>query len=577
MKKRILTLGVVALGLLGGGCVSEDIDGLQKQIDELNGKIGDLEETQKQDLLNAMAAMEAKLAEMAANGDADYTALMEQLRLMQEEVANNASAIYYGNLTSDVEYAAFESQGATIVTGRVLINDVNQLSKLAGVKMIGGELSLMTAVNNMELDALQSVGGDLIVSGVEESSSLSLPSLTSVAGNLTVKDNTELTAVNAAELVFVDGGLSLEMNPKLEAFTLPKLDQVKEININEGVKVSNWQTDPGPLANLDLSYANVTDGVNIQYVAGGALTLGQIGGGLVMENTGISKLEAKTTMLDGGLTLQYNSSLSEVMLDEVAKVYGDIVIKFNNADSGIGGGISGGMTSLPAFEKLTEIYGNVYVVANSKMNELVGFNAVTKIEVPNDNSGDSGKIEITDNGSEIPVVNVFEALETAKKGYSTIDVIVRVKTNWLKSFSSLKNARKVEVDLEIPTDGTGGIGIGSSAVNSANYTDAKFQGFDALEYVHGIKLDLSDVTDFHDTALGKLSSFRSYQNDTYYIYLSMPEEGVSLCAMSSLLNAIKDGDFDNNFNTSSREAIFTEGWTHVDRDTAVARLTAGCQ
>ncbi len=254
-----MPLLLVALVALMGSCVGDDIDNLQNQIDDLNEQVDQLEA-----LLAAIADLQASITALQAEveaGDSEladqYASLLNSLTLLEEEVANNASAIFYGNLLTNEDFEAFKTQGATIVTGKVIATSQAHIDALAAIKMVGGNLNI-SGGTTVSLDALQNVGGSLYVTELmEEGVSVSLPALASVGDAVMVTNNPALTSFMADALVLINAELQTMGNPMLTSLSFMALDQVASIYINEEWIGNPDYTGRGSLVEAKLSSTNV--------------------------------------------------------------------------------------------------------------------------------------------------------------------------------------------------------------------------------------------------------------------------------------------------------------------------------
>ncbi|BDD00844.1 hypothetical protein [Persicobacter psychrovividus] len=554
MKKKVLILGLVASVLATPGCVNDKIDGLQQQIDDLNSKVGELEKSQQEALLNAMAAMEVKMAALSSERDADYEQIMEQMRLMQEEVANNSDAIYYGNLLTDADYEAFATQGATILTGKAVLKSADQYQKIAAAKLVGGDL-LISGLAEVDFEMLQTVGGHLSVSAFQDGGKVTFSKLTSVGGDMVIAEGAGLTAVDAPELVLINGGLTSEMNDALTSLTLPSLDQVSDVLVDGYLEDDPTYLHLGVLSALDLGGAHVTDNVAVSYVSGGELVLGTVGGSFECVMTGLTTISSATTMLEGGLVLDRNFAVETVDFESLEKLYGELNISSNDNSYDWEATESTGLSELPAFSALTEIHGSVIINNNGNMTEAIGLNAVTTFV--------GEKISISTSGPKtLDVISVFNELTEVKAStYGFADVEVFAYASWFKSFSKLERTNDLRLALKAVQLG-GGI---SSVQNTAN---VRLDGFEALNTVRYLNLDAGDVTEFN--ALGSLDRFLSYGD---YLYLTMPkDENVGLCSMEPIFNKINNGDFEG----GNKKATFSFNWANMETQEAITQLLTPC-
>lgn len=551
---RIKTLSCLVLaGMLSlSSCVEGDINDLQNQIDDLTSKVENLELSQQEALLAAIASLEADLA--ALNSE-----LVGDLELLQEEVESNANAVYYGNVITDADYIALAEQGATIITGRVVVASDANIQALANVKLVGKNLEIMVG-GTITMDALQSIGESLIVADVNIDASLSFAKLSSVGGNFEVMNNSGLTSVVADELVLISGGLSSVRNLDLTTFSLAKLDKVGEIYIDEQVP-DDFDNPAGELAMLDLSSTNVANDVEIHYLgAVENLTLGSIGGDFECEFSEVAKISIDGVSIDGDFVLDNNKFLAALDVANLSRIEGKLTIS-NNFDWNTPGS---GLTTLPSFDALTFIGGDVSISNNSNLISAESFNNVTEVR--------GATIDFSSNGN-LDIINIFNALvETANPASSWGDnshanITIYANTFWFNGFGSLVNAQNVNVSVAktagVFNEETGGFEPGGDT--------AKFDGFGSLVEVSTLTITASEVTEFN-----AFSALNNFNNFATYFTLYMPSDvNVGLCSMSPILTRIKNGDFDSSWN-ANKKAVFNYNWSEQDRDAAIEQLLTSC-
>lgn len=552
MRIRIFTCFLLAGVLLLNSCVQGDIDELQNQIDDLNSKVEDLERTQQEALLAAIASLQADLALLNSE-------LVGDLELLQQEVENNANAVYYGNVITDEDYALLTAQGATIITGRVVISSDAHVQALADVKLIGKNLEIMGG-STITMAALQSVGENLLVSNISEDATIDLSTLSSVGGDFEVMNNSGLTSFIANELVLISGGLSTMKNDALTTLSLAKLDQVDEIIMDEYFADDPEYINIGALAMLDLSSTNVNGDVEIHYIgAVENLALGSVGGDLICEYSDVAKITLDGVSINGDFVLENNKFLSSIDVSNLSRIEGQLRI-VSNFDWNTPGS---GLTTMPSFAALTYIGGNVYIASNSNLTSVEAFNNVTEVR--------GTDIEFSANGN-LDNLNIFNALvNTANPGtqwgdYSHASINVNANTFWFTGFNSLVEA----LNLNVSIAKTAGVFNEVTGEFEPGGDTSKFEGFDNLTDVSVLELTVSEVTEFN--AFGALNNFKNYQT---YLIVSMPNDPtVGLCSMEPIFTKIKSGVFDNYNGT--RKAVFTLNWSEQDRDTAIDQLLAPC-
>jgi len=328
--RRLLSLMLVALIFAFSGCMKDDLNDLQDQIDQLNQKVDDLEKTQQQELLTAIAQLQATITALETTNAEQYAEMLANLQTIEDEVANNAAAIYYGNLLTDADFAALKSQGATIVTGKVVASKAEHYMALANVKLIGGSFTAQGNVN-VDLKMLETVGEDLLINGIKGDVSVAFEKLASVGGDFKLM-NTSITSCTADELVLINGKLYVENNPTMASLSLAKLDVTKEVYIN-----GFWNDDPeliglGSLTMLDLSSTNVLGDLHIEYVSGGVLNVGEVDGSFYLGNTKLTELVLGSVVIEGDFTLQYNGNLATTDFSTLTNIEGNVSVSFNSTD-----------------------------------------------------------------------------------------------------------------------------------------------------------------------------------------------------------------------------------------------------
>ncbi len=560
MTRKIYTFLFLFFIVALSGCLKDDLNDLQDQIDDLNQKVGDLEETQQNQLLQAIQQLQTALQELESNTDARYTALLENLQLIEDEVANNATAVYYGNLLTDEDYAKFTEQGATIVTGKVTATTADHFEALASLKLVGDDM-IITSDMSINLQNLENVGNDLLITGVAGDAVIQLPALGSVGGNLEVTMNPAMVEFVADELVLVNGALQVSKNDKLLAVSFAKLDMADELYINEYFEADPEYIFVGKLSSINLSGVDVKNDVHISYIAGGTAEIGSVGGEFNVTYTGLTTISILSEKIGGNFTLQYNSVLNEFVADNLKEIEGNVDISFNDNGYLWTQETRTGMVNMPSFSALETIMGDVTIVGNNELKSLEAFNNVTLVR--------GSKIEIGSNGTDVENILVFDALTTAGANqFASIDININANTNWFDGFGSLAKAKYIYLNIKRPSEGFGGgIGIGVSTVTDV----ARVDGFDSMTEISSMFMDLSEVTEFN--AFPVLDNFQNFQT---YLEVWMPSDtNVGMCSMANILNKIKDGAFDVSWN-ENRKAVFRYNYMEMDRDSAVDQLLSTC-
>lgn len=554
MKKKFIPfLLLIAFTLSFGGCVGDDIDDLQNQIDELDQKVDELEQAQQAALLAAIADMQAAIAALSGDVDEQYATLLANLQSLEEEVANNKDAVYYGNLITDADFTAFTNQGASIVTGKVVATTQAHVDALALAKMIGGNLTL-SGGTTITLPALESVGGDLSITEVADTdAAVSLPVLASVGGDFDIYNTITLVSANMSELILISGNLTVENNTEFTTLNMAKLDL-----INGNIEFDELNpTDPnqwGNLVSIDLSSVNVQGYVECRYLGFGAeLNFGTVKGDLSIIETGIAKLEILNQSYEEDMNISGNKSLNTLSFPLLTTIKGDLTIYYNKS-----------IPNLNAFNNVTIIEGDIVIDSNG-FESLEAFNNVIEV---------GGNISITGNGN-LESIDVFNNLDGFYENGSRLsssrlkDVTISGGCKWFTGFNKLEEVRNLDLMLY--------------QTQTANYEregQCQVDGFDALTYVYTLNLELTEVIGFN--ALPVLADFGNKYGS--YLKVDMPindpeyrdvNNPLSLCSMSEILTSVKNGAFDV---SPSSEAIFFDvmDWNEVDRDAAIDELLAPC-
>lgn len=563
MKLKQLTSIALVGAMLFSSCEKGDIENLQSQIDDLNAKVDELEQSQEEALLTSITQLETAISTMSTSNATQYTELLAGLQKIEGEVLNNASSVYYGNLLTDADYDSLVEQGAQIITGKVMVYNANHLDALADVKMIGGSLSIIGS-ESVALNNLQAIGDDLNISGVSADATVEFGSLASVGGHFLVENNPGLTAVTADNLVLIDEELHLEKNLSLESLSLAKLDMAGEVNIYE-----YYENDPsylgfGALNQLNLSTTDVEGDVNIQFVKAEEVSIGEIEGSFTIKSTYLNTLELTTTKINGDFVLE-NSPLSSISVDNLEKIEGMLTIRSLTDGSYNFSGATIGLETMPSFDALTYVGGDITIEANAMLLTMEAFNNVTEIK--------SSRISINGN-ADMEYISIFNNLVTAgPSNWTYTDIFITQTAKWFDSFNKLPKIKDLSLTISKPLDFGGGIGFGAGVSAVATETETvQIEGFDALTEVNTLYLTATDATTF--TAFPALSTFKSW-NGTYLTVVMPSDANVGMCSMEPIFTKITNGDFDNEFD-ATKKAFFQLNWAEQDRDVAVAQLLSTC-
>jgi len=556
MRKKIIPLLLVAVIAFSGGCVKDDLDNLQEQIDLLNTKLTALEQSQQQALLAEIAKLQTSIEGLQSSNTeikGNYQTLLNNLDLLQAEVTNNSAAVYFGNILTDADFSALKAKGSTIVTGKVVVTSQANIDALANVKMIGGDL-VIKGGTTINLTTLANIGGSLLVTNLAtEGAGITLPALTSIGNKLMLKDNAALVSLTADALVLIYDELYLEKNYSLTTLSLAGLDFVNSISISAYNESNIDGNGLGVLNSVNLSATKVSENVEITYLNGGKINLGSIGGDFKCAYTNVTELKINSANIGGDFILQYNGKLETVDVSSITKIKGDVNISYN--DNNWSTWESTGLSSMPAFAALESIGGDVTVESNTGMNVIESFNNVTAFTGSN--------ITFRSNGSmQLSLLNVFNKLETAGASqWTAANITIFENIAWVSSFAKLLKANNVSITVyrtyDTNTWEPGAI--------------LKVDGFDAITDLNSLTLYAREVTSF--SAFTALNNFKS---SSIYLDLEMPTDmNVGMCSMSNILNKIKNGQFDVAWNLN-RKAVFTFEYNVMDRTAAIDQLLAPC-
>lgn len=465
---------MAAFMLTLGSCVQDDLDNLQDQIDDLNEKVTLLESEQQAALQAEIAALEAEIADLQAKNNsqdaeiaAKYQEAMDALAALSNVVEDNDAAIYYGNLISEQEYADFVAQGASIVTGRVIVSSDDQAGQLSLLETVGGSLNV-TGGSTVEIPLLKTVAGDLMISSTIDSATVSLPKLSIAGANLTVTAR-GVKSFTTPSLTFVADDLTIDV-----------LDRSSNV--------------VGALSTLDLAGASVNGNVLVAGTEGADIVLGSLGGSILLDKMVPGKLIAASETIGGDLSLTYvGGDFTELSFDNLTEVEGSFTFA-NNSYSAHADGTESGITALEnVFSSLESIGGNVEINNNQFMVKLDDLNNVLTIGA--NNTGDTDvKVKTTS-----PEVSVFNAVVTVGSTMEDSRIWVDLGTEVASVFSNLTTAGdrwgnpNVSVTLllkkyELFSEGGGGIGP-FSVSGSTSSTTLDFDGFSKMTLVEELVID----------------------------------------------------------------------------------------
>lgn len=465
MKSKFLQLCLISGLLSFGSCVGDDIDDLQDQIDDLTEQVELVEAAQKADLEAQIAALMAEITALQTanvDQDADYADLLAQLEATQDEVAANAAAVYYGNVISDDEYAAYVASGASIVTGRISVTSQSNADDLALLETVGGSLSI-SGGTTVSLPLLKTVASDILIEGMDATdASVDMPMLSIAGDNFYIKANPGLISAKTEALTFIAG--NLDINAVLEDYA-------------------------SLIAELELGGVDVLGNVYVSGINGGDLELGQIGGNFELFRNVISNLVVTSTTV-GDFSIEYTAGdFVSVEFENLTTVEGDFNFSKNKWDTN-GNGTAEGITSLDgAFAALTTVGKNFTVENNKMILTLDDFNNVTTI------GGKLGKYETAyvtiKTGGE--VVNVLNGLVTVAGNKQVI--VFHGEADFITGFQSLTtpDANKMSIETVIGVNAEFSEGGGGVGPMDFGTKEVVFNAFDAVTMVYDLKINMTKV------------------------------------------------------------------------------------
>lgn len=389
MKKRIIPFLLFAFALTLGSCVKDDIENLQGQINDLNGKIEDLEKAQKEALENQIAELQAVIQTMEAELSADIAAgnaaqdeetleaiadLLAQLEAIQNEVNSNAASIHYGNLITDEDYAAFEASGADVVTGKVIVSTQAHADLLNGVRWIG--LDLESAIGT--LTGIQSVGGNVTIVNDEEDAVINLVGLKTIGGSLLI-NNLLAASVTADDLVIHTGDFNMGVDYRsLTTISMSGLELIGDIyvdNFDDQYYASNL------LRTLDINGTSVARNAHFNFITATELIVGNVGGNLEIRDCNIDLISLVGTEIGGNLIFEKNAESTEFSSTSLTKIGGDISVTDTYVqgafDPTCGCMLPGAAIETFSLSALTHIEGDVNLTNNPSLVALL--NSVTDV------------------------------------------------------------------------------------------------------------------------------------------------------------------------------------------------------
>ncbi len=427
MRTKILGIFLIAVLFLAGCVKQDDIDNLQKQIDELEEQVAKNTEAIQKDLLQQIASLQSELEALSAKTDEDneelndlIAGLQASLDTISEDVENNAKSVFYGNLITDEDYAAYVEAGANVVTGKVVISTEEQADVVSNLRWVGQEL--ISAVGTLE--GIQNVGGDVIITSTD--TVIDLKGMVSIGGDFMIPVNPNLKNVVADDLMVLAGELGMESgNEQLTSISMKNLQVVGSILLENNSDNLGGAT-AGPLTVIELNNAHVAGDLEMYYVVdkysntGTSFSIGQVDGDVIFDNCGIETVTIGTTTLRGDLSIT-NNNIKNFQLPDLTSVDGDVYLVDNYFNTS-GGPVKATYVGLENFNvpKLAVISGDLIVEDNRLLGDVL--NKLPRVD---------GDIVFYVKNTSLDVI-AFESLESA--GH---DILVAGQLNSLTAFNAL--------------------------------------------------------------------------------------------------------------------------------------------
>jgi hypothetical protein len=437
MKRKLVHVFVVAAMLSATSCYKDDIDGLQKKVDELEQKVSENTKTIQEQILNQISSLQNDIKTLQSedeNLNKELEDVNDDLTEIKDDVADNSDAVFYGNLVSDADYAAYKEAGADVVTGKVYITTIEQAAIVSNCRWIGSDL--ITEVGNLE--GILNIGGDLIMNSDGET--IILKDLVSIGGDFDIPLNDDLRTITANELVVINGKLSLKDGLKnLRTLSMHSLELVGSVYLNG----DNTAADTGK-TNLDLDWNSplIAGDLHITKIDNIETSVGSVYGDVTIDYNDINTFKFEGTELKGDFVFTYNST-ETILASSVLTMGGNVNIESNIPTGGTTpGSVQGagpGLTEMD-FSNLGVINGDVLLKKNDYLTGI--FNNVSTVE---------GDITFEKGNMKLDYI-VFENLENVKK--VTFNMF---SAKSLKGFNSVENSKdifivgsyKIEGDIEI--------------------------------------------------------------------------------------------------------------------------------
>gem|GEM_PF-5949511 len=507
-----------------GSCVGDDIDSLQDQIDNLEEQVSDLEAAQQAALKAQVDALMAQIEALQLVNEgqsADYDAMLADLAALEllieqnaDGIEGNENRIFFGDVKLQSQFDDLAAQeGASIITGSVLITKAEQAEYLANVTYIGG---------------------DLIVTGVDAADSeIDLPVLATVGGQLLIGSDWDITNIYADPA---------EDNKGLVSFTAPSLAFVSDLRVcnfkpSGGMGTPQPGDNDGPLAALDLGGTSVVGNARLRNIPQDVsnLILGAVGKDLYISYSNCGAVELNGNI--GGNFTFYNNGLVAMLSGTIESIGGDVEIDSNGAslfdanwnktDYGFTGDI---------LADVTYIGGNILIKGNKYPADanINYFKSATSM----------GGNNVTIQSEKSAVTNKY-LNNLAIDSYSTSIDIIELRHTDVELLNAVTMCSNIEIDAK---------DCGS------------LNAFNALTKVgsNGTVFNFENVTD-----LNVLGAFVGARYNFYNLefYTSTDQD---LCSMSAWLTEVAAG------NAACNPTFYVDGVAAMDNVAFATGSTASC-
>ena len=362
MKSKIIRFFVIA-GFLTAtftSCYKDDFNDLQNQVDELEQKVA----ANAASIQDQIAAIQA-LQQQDENLSQEIQGVVADLETVKDDVEQNANTVFYGNLVTDEDYAAYQSQGADVVTGKVVISTAAQAGIVSNCRWIGQEL--ITEIGS--LTGIQNVGGDVIINSKD--TVISIKDLMSIGGDFDIPMNDDLQTVSLDDLVILAGEFSLSKGlNSLNSISLKSLELVGSVYINgENATITGGKTP----VSLDMNSADIAGDLYVTKINNSETSFGNIGGNVDVSYCDVNTFNFSGTNIGGGFSFTWNTT-ETVNADKVEMINGDFFVSNNNGSGGPGpvgvSDVGSGLSALE-FDALTVIDGDVTISDNKTLFDIL--------------------------------------------------------------------------------------------------------------------------------------------------------------------------------------------------------------